>query len=257
MISSKTKKLINLLYLSFALFIVLSFTGCTKQKLDVNEIVNTAIKTHGGKLYPSSKISFDFRDKHFTVKRQNGLFEFTREFTDTSGNKIKDILTNNSFIRLIDGKAANITDEKKNAFSNSVNSVIYFALLPYGLNDKSVNKKLLGEVKVEGKNYYKIKVTFSQNGGGEDFNDVFVYWINKENYSMDFLAYLYHVNGGGSRFRKAVNKRNVNGIIFSDYLNYGNEGVNYNIENYDKDLEKGNLKLVSEINLKNISVKKL
>ncbi len=255
--NSKTKRLINLLYLSFALFIVLSFNGCSEQKLDANEIVNKAIKTHGGELFTSSKISFDFRDKHYSVKRQNGLFEFTREFTDTNGNKIKDILSNNSFVRLIDNKEADITDEMKNVLSSSVNSVVYFALLPYGLNDKAVNKVLLGEVKVEGKYYYKIKVTFSQNGGGEDFDDVFIYWINKENYSMDFLAYLYHVNGGGTRFRKAVNKRKVNGIIFSDYLNYGSEKLNYDINNYDKDFEKGKLKLISEINLKNISVEKL
>ena len=185
------------------------------------------------------------------------MYEFTREFTDNKGNKIKDILNNNSFVRLINDKATDLTVERKNAFSNSVNSVIYFALLPYGLNDKAVHKVLLGEVNVEGKNYYKIKVTFSLDGGGKDFNDVFIYWINKENYSMDYLAYLYHVNGGGTRFRKAVNKRNVNGIIFSDYLNFGNEDLDYNIENYDKDVENGNLKLISEINLKNISVEKL
>ena len=255
--NTKTKKLLNFLYLSFVFFIALSFNGCSKQKLNANEIVNKAIKTHGGKLFNSSKISFDFRDEHYTAKRQNGLFELTREFIDKKGNKIKDILNNNSFIRLINNKQADITEKKKNAFSNSVNSVIYFALLPYGLNGNAVHKVLLGEVNVEGKYYYKIKVSFSQNGGGEDFNDVFIYWINKDNYTMDYLAYLYHVNSGGTRFRKAVNKRNINGIIFSDCLNYGNEDVSYNIENFDKDLEKGNLKLISEINLKNISVIKL
>ena len=250
-------KMKNLYFLSSLIFIIVFLNGCTKQKIDANQIVNNAIQTQGGKLFKSSKISFDFRDKHYSAKRLNSLYEYTREFTDNKGNKIKDILNNNSFVRLINDKATDLTVERKNAFSNSVNSVIYFALLPYGLNDKAVHKVLLGEVKVEGKNYYKIKVTFSLDGGGKDFNDVFIYWINKENYSMDYLAYLYHVNGGGTRFRKAVNKRNVNGIIFSDYLNFGNEDLDYNIENYDKDFENGNLKLISEINLKNISIEKL
>ncbi|MCH8325007.1 MAG: deoxyribose-phosphate aldolase [Bacteroidetes bacterium] len=244
-------------FLSSLIFIIVILNGCTKQKIDTNQIVNNAIQIHGGELFKSSKISFDFRDKHYTAKRQKGIFEFTREFTDSNGKKIKDILDNNSFVRSINNKVVELTNERKNAFSNSVNSVIYFALLPYGLNDKSVHKELLGEVKVEGKNYYKIKVTFSLDGGGKDFNDVFIYWINKEKYTMDYFAYLYHVNDGGTRFRKAINKRNVNGIIFSDYLNFGNEDLNYNIENYDKDFENGNLKLISEINLKNISIEKL
>lgn len=240
------------------IFTLLSFlNGCKEKKLTANQIIDKSIKVHGGLLFNSSSISFDFRDKHYSAKRQNGLFEFTREFSDTNGNAIKDVLNNTSFTRYTNNAKTDLTDERTNAYSNSINSVIYFALLPYGLNDKAVRKELMGEVKIKNKYYYKIKITFSQDGGGEDFEDIFVYWIEKENYTLDYLAYLYHVNGGGTRFREAVNVRVINGISFSDYINYGTEGLGYDIENYDVDFEKGNLKKVSEIKLKNVKVKKL
>ena len=72
----------------------------------------------------------------------------------------------------------------------------YFAQLPYGLNSPAVQKKILGEATINGNTYYEIEVTFSKEGGGIDFEDRFVYWIHKENFTVDFLAYRYATNGG-------------------------------------------------------------
>ena len=77
-------------------------------------------------------------------------------------------------------------------FSESVNSVHYFSILPYGLNDRAVQKKLLGEVKIKGDNYYKIEITFSKENGGVDYDDIFIYWIKKENFKIGFVAYKYN-----------------------------------------------------------------
>jgi len=67
--------------------------------------------------------------------------------------------------------------------------------------------------------YYKLKVTFDQDGGGDDFDDTYVYFFNKATFKPDYLAYDFHVNGGGMRFREAYNERYVNGIRFVDYNN--------------------------------------
>ena len=74
-------------------------------------------------------------------------------------------------------------------YISSVNSVHYFAHLPYGLNDKAVNKKLVGDAEINGMPYYQLKVTFSQNGGGTDHHDEFLYWIHKENFTIDYLHF--------------------------------------------------------------------
>ena len=72
--------------------------------------------------------------------------------------------------------------------SNSVNSVHYFSVLPFGLNDKAVSKKLLSDITIKGVDYYTIQVTFSEDGGGDDFDDVFLYWVQKESFKLNYLA---------------------------------------------------------------------
>ena len=65
-----------------------------------------------------------------------------------------------------------------------------------------------------------LKVTFKEEGGGEDFQDEYRYWINQKNHEIDYLAYNYLTDGGGTRFRRAINKRKIVGIFFQDYVNY-------------------------------------
>jgi hypothetical protein len=138
-------------------------------------------------------------------------------------------------------------------YSNSINSVHYFAYLPYGLNDPAVNKKLLGETQIGDGQYYKVEVTFDKIGGGEDFEDIYIYWINKETFKPDYLAYEFNTDGGGARFRKAFNERIINGIRFVDYYNYkASENISvYELEALFK-LKK--LELLSTIRLEDISV---
>ena len=114
-----------------------------------------------------------------------------------------------------------ITDEKKAAYTSSVNSVIYFAFLPMSLNDPAVIKEYVQEVKIKDKIYHKIKITFRAEGGGEDYEDVFYYWFDTDDYSMDYLAYSYNEEEGtGIRFREAYNTRTIDGVKIQDYINF-------------------------------------
>lgn len=163
----------------------------------------------------------------YTYALHEGRYEYTRTQTDSTGATIYDVLTNDGLTRYINSKEMSLEDEKRAAYARSVNSVIYFFRLPYGLNDSAVLKKYNGEVEIKGKVYKEVEVTFEQSGGGEDFDDVFLYWFDAKDYSMDYLAYLYHTDGGGMRFREAINTRRVNGTLIQDYINFkpGNEGM--------------------------------
>ena len=109
--------------------------------------------------------------------------------------------------------------------------------------------------KIKGKEYYKIQVTFSEDGGGDDFDDVFIYWFNKETFYLEYLAYKYHTNGGGVRFRDVKKENLVNGIRFVDYNNYKPMDKNIDFNTIDKLYEEGKLKKLSEIVLENIKIK--
>jgi hypothetical protein len=165
------------------------------------------------------------------------------------------VLTNNSFSRTINGQVQQLPEERVKAFTASINSVIYFALLPFGLNDPAVKKELLDTVTIQKTSYAKIKVTFKQEGGGTDFQDEFLYYINQKTGTMDYLAYTYATEGGGIRFRQAINPRVVGGIRFQDYVNYEpTDSINFDFWQIEQSFAAGKLKIFSKIELQNIRV---
>jgi len=239
------------------LLAILILTGCQPDAPTAQQIVDKAIEVHGGKKYDRSIIQFRLRDKQYRSLRDNGAFVYSRTFTDTTGQLVYDVLQNSGFTRTINNVKVELPDERKKAFSNSVNSVIYFALLPYFLNDAAVQKEYLGEATIKGEPYHKVKVTFAKEGGGVAHEDEYVYWFHQKNHTMDYLAYSFVVDGGGTRFREAVNPRTIGGIRFQDYHNYTVAEKDFNIADYDKAFEAGKLKKLSEINLEEIQVMEL
>lgn len=240
----------------YILFILVTLTSCKKEiPLTAQDIVDKTIEVSGGDKYLNAEIDFDFRDKHYRSVREGGKFQYERQFQDSIGI-IKDVLNNDGFQRFVNDTLTKIPDSMAVKYTSSVNSVHYFALLPYGLNDAAVNKSSLGEVSIKDKLYHKIKVTFSQEGGGEDYEDVFIYWIEAETFKANYIAYSYIEDDGvGIRFREAYNERFINGLRFVDYNNYKSEDATMDLLGLDKAFESGSLKLLSKIELENIEVK--
>lgn len=242
----------KLLLLSFA---ILSFVGCKKEikDLDSDTIISQAIERAGGDIIDTATIKFNFRDKFYRAYRNDGAYRLER-CSDGACNDTVDQLTNSDFKRLINKKAITLEDSLISSLAGGVNSVHYFSVLPYGLDADAVQAKNVGESVVNGKTYYKIEVKFDEQGGGEDFEDNYMYWINTEDFTVDYLAYNYHVNEGGTRFREAYNERTVKGIRFVDYNNYKTEEQFPPLESLDSLFENGKLELLSKIELENIEV---
>lgn len=226
-----------------------------KPALTVQEIVDRSIADSGGELYSSHKTSFDFRDKTYVSDRSEGKVVLKR-ITQLDSVTIADVKNGNDYIRYVNDSVVAVPDSMAVRYANSVNSVHYFARLPYGLNDAAVNKELLGKETIAGKEYYKVKVTFDQQGGGDDFDDTYLYWFDAASFKPEYLAYDFHVNGGGQRFRKAYNERYVNGIRFVDYENYKPKSEGSDILEIGLLFDKGELELLSKIELTNIKVEK-
>lgn len=243
--------------------VLLSFFNCKDNEKRVSvksadDIIKQSIEVAGGDLFDDSQINFDFRDLHFKAIRDHGKFQLERHFRD-SLSEVRDVLSNSGFERFRDGEKVQLADSIVSKYSNSVNSVHYFSILPYGLDGKAVHKEDLGFVEIKGNDYHKIKVTFSEDGGGDDFEDEFIYWIDQEMHTVDYLAYSYKETDGsqGFRFREAYNVRMVNGLRFADYDNYKPEHSNINLGEMDELFSTDKLKLLSKIELNNIEVKAL
>ncbi|MGH1385361.1 DUF6503 family protein [Kordia sp.] len=218
----------------------------TPKKVDkATKILQETMKAHGGDLYDQANYQFVFRNKEYSFKNNGKNYTYTVKGTK-DGNTTEDILENGAFSRQVNKKPVTLSEKKKNGAIGSVNSVIYFATLPHKLNDAAVNKKFVEETTIKGQKYDVLQVTFNEEGGGEDHDDQYHYWINQSTKKIDYLAYNYQVNGGGVRFRSAYNTRVIDGITFQDYINYKAE-VGTPLKDLPALYEKGSLKELSRI----------
>ncbi len=237
-----------------SLFTLSLFTACKEATPDAQTIVDRAIARSGGAVISNASIAFKFRDYHYRAKRENGVRTFER-CTDAACELQKDVLANDgSFVRFRESALTPVPDTMKTKYANSINSVHYFSVLPYGLNDAAVNKTFVDMAEVKGKSYYRVKVTFAQDGGGTDFEDEYLYWIDVDTYDVDYLAYNYQVDEGGTRFREAYNERIINGVRFVDYKNYKPKTQYPPLTDLDSQFEGGQLTLLSKIELENPKV---
>ena len=133
----------------FSLMIIIS--GCTGKPM-AEKIVDAAIAAHGGKYYRKATIAWDFRGSHFKVERNGGSFNYERSFEDLNG-LTTDILDNSGFVRKVNQYPVQLSERDRSRYANSVNSVVYFALLPFPLNDPAVIKTYSGSTSIKGEPY--------------------------------------------------------------------------------------------------------
>jgi len=246
----------NFMYRLPMFLVLVLLASCKNEKKNAftaQMVIDRSIAISGGDLYGNTIRSFDFRNHSYISENGNGAQVLKRILKNDTAT-ILDIRTNQKFERYVNDRLVKLHDSIASKYANSVNSVHYFADIPNGLNDPAVKKELLGETMVKGQQYHKVKVTFDQANGGDDFDDTYVYWFNAETWKPDFLAYEFHVDGGGMRLREAYNERYVNGIRFVDYNNYKTKDMETSIFKIDSLFESGSLEFLSKIELKNISV---
>lgn len=238
---------------TIVLFAVFACKEGESPMLTAQQIVDKSIDICGGEAYLNSNIRFEFRDKTYVLDNSDNK-RTLRRITKTDTTVVVDVRSGRDFERYVNDSLIVVHDTMATKYGNAINSVHYFAYLPYGLNDPAVKKELLGEVNIKNQEYYKIKVTFDREGGGDDFDDTYIYWFNTETLKPDYLAYEFHVDGGGMRFREAYNERLINGIRFVDYYNYKTKGSSIPIYKIDSLYQAGALELLSKIELKNITL---
>lgn len=245
----KYNKLTNLavITLLFSLFF-----ACKNEKdLKAESIITMSVLAHGGEAYKNLNFSFDFRKYHISIKQNEPNFIYQRATNDSLNHRIVDILSNKDFKREIDGVTQQLSKKDESRFREATNSIAYFVLLPYKLMDAAVNLEYIETIAIEGQNYDKIKVWFDKEGGGKDHDDIFCYWINQKTHTLDYLAY----DNGGPRFRKAIKREKVNGILLQDYENYEIADTLADTFDYDKIFIAGKAKLLSKIEQTNYQVK--
>ncbi len=233
--------------------LLVSLSTCKKSPNSLTrgeQLMFECIDAHGGERYNKAHYLFTFRDKQYTFHNNNDLYEYTVTY-DQDGQNIYDFMNNETYVRTVNGKEVELTEKQISSYSQSLNSVIYFATLPHKLLDDAVNKTYKGSAEIKGKSYQVVEVTFNEEGGGKDFEDTYHYWINQNTKTIDYLAYNYAVGKGGVRFRSAYNTRIIGGIIFQDFINYKAD-IGTPLIDLPKMWEEGKLEELSKIVTENV-----
>jgi len=243
-----TKLKINFPLQGLVFLIFIAVASCNKQMpISANSIVEKSIEAHGVQLLNDYSVFFQFRNYKYSVQRDTANYTYTRT-TVKGTDTILDILdSGDGFKRIINKHTIVVPDSMVQRYSSSLNSVLYFFQLPYTLRDAAAIKSYKGLTEINNTEYHTIAVSFTEENGGEDFEDEFRYWINSSTYEIDYLAYSYISNGGGVRFRKAFNKKQISGMLFQDYKNYKPSSKETHLDSLPIIFEKEQLKLLSTI----------
>jgi hypothetical protein len=235
----------------FLVVLCLGISACSKTP-SAQSVVDQSIHYYGMDELEGKTINFDFREFHYRVELKGDDWFYERSFTDSTLRKVKDQLSAKGFVREIDGLVVPQNSKDSLKYAESVNSVVYFALLPLKLNDDAVEKKYLRSVMCNGRNYHQIEVTFKKEKGGTHYEDVYYFWFKEKDKSLDYFAY----SSGGNRFR-SVNGlvKAGDGFFFQNYINLENKGDQKTpLSDYHILFEQDKLTKLSEINLTNIKV---
>lgn len=208
---------------------------------------------HGSDALDGATASFTFRGTPYTATHDGGRFRYARTRTE-GGRAIEEVVDNAGTHRFVDGAAVELPPDEAAALHTSVNSVVYFALLPYDLDAPAVRARTLAPDRIAGEPYRRVEVTFAQDGGGGDWQDRYVYWVHDGRATIDYLAYSYEPTAGdtaraetGSRFREVIGTTEAGGVRFQDYRNLTADSIGTEIERYGELFGAGRTFAVSEV----------
>ena len=234
--------------------LLLSILGCQKSEqktIEPLEVIEKAIEFSGKSKLNENVLKFKFRDYSYKAMPTCEGIQLERLSTTSP---TRDVVKNGELTRFYQDSIVKLADTTAFSYYESVNSVHYFTQLPLRLEDNAVNPSYLGEEEIDGKTYHKLKVKFTENDGGEDFKDTYIYWFDTSDFSMDYLAYSFLVNGGGLRFRRAINQRTIDGVVFQNYENYNPKETSQKLEDLAQLWESGDLELLSKIENENVTL---
>ena len=216
-------------------------------------LIRAAQEAHGSDVLEGATLHFTFRGDAFTARRDGGRFRYARTTRDERGREVVDILDNDGLSRTVGGEPVEVPEGEIGSTTTAVNSVVYFATLPAPLSDAAVQARALGRDSVAGAPYDRLEVTFAQEGGGNDWEDRYIYWLHPERRTLDYIAYSYALADGasgandtGHRFRRVTATGDASGFRTQDYANLTADSISA-LEAYPAALARGLAREVSEI----------
>lgn len=223
------------------------------------DIVARAIEHHGGERYRHSEAELELCSGsgcyRIRVRTDGGLYE--HEVSGPYRGRNRTVRADNDSVSVLrDGEPLVVLAAAKQALRDWATARIYFAFLPYRLEDAGVVQQDLGIELWAGRRLHRVKVSFLP-GTGTDAGDEYLYWFDPDTARLEQFAYSFEGRPGGLRFRRLSNYRRVGGILFFDQSNLGVEGDGLDVDEISPGFVERRMRPVSEIALSEITVRPL
>jgi hypothetical protein len=214
------------------------------------KLVERVVAAHGASKLGEASVDFVFRGTPYRMTRSGGRYRYER----WPSPRQHEVLTNDGYRFLVDGQPAKLSRAMLAARARDLNSVVYFASLPYPLLDEAVRPRPVGRQTVGGVEHDVLEIRFAEAGGGEDHDDVFRYWLDPATGQMRHLAYSFARSGGGVRFRVATSTEASGGVVFVNWANFGVDDPEVPLESLPGRWAQGDLPELSDIELGGVQV---
>lgn len=220
------------------------------------EIVDRAIAHHGGEVYTASETRMELcsRSGCSRIRALTDGWDFDLEATARVRDGERRVrITNDTVEQWVDSEPVEVEPDRRQPLRDWVMARVYFAFLPYRLNDPSVFKQDLGIEEWAGRKLHRVRVTFAP-GSSTEADDVFLYWFDPGTGRLEQFAYSFSSGNGGLRFRRGFNYRRVGGILFFDQENLGLDGPGFTVDEIDPSFVERRMRPVSTVELREIMV---
>lgn len=249
-------RMLILLFITVGVLVVAPATAAEEKKNRL-PIVDRAIEHHGGGLYEDSETELDVCSRsgcyRVIANVLAGRYSYN-VFGPYLNHRRRVVSTSDDLTHTLDGAPQKIAPDEAQSLRDWAMARVYFAFLPYRLNDPNVFKEDLGIEDWEGRKLHKVKVTFAP-GSSTDASDEYIYWFDPETARVEQFAYSFEGAPGGLRFRQGSNYRREGGILFFDQSNLGAAGDELSVDQITPEFVRDKMRLISRVSFRNIDVR--
>ncbi|MEP0264473.1 DUF6503 family protein [Dokdonia sp.] len=252
---------------SYIIIILVLLTLSCKQKNSstpneplVNETTSVdlfqkAMDAHGGEeLFKKSLINFKIDETSFSL-----------QYDDNGRADFKQIRQKDSDTHLLSYKYGliqyriNDSLQPEESYSQRMAEISLFGLLytfsiPFNLTTNDVIISRLPNVTIRQKEYYTLDIQFTKIPDLPE--DHFLLYIDVDSNEINYVALQHDLSGSRAQFRRMINPRRTEGILFQDYILFHAKDTITTLDKLYSKYNFGDLKVARTIKFDSINVKK-
>lgn len=245
----------NLLLLLTILCINVSCKKSSPNSKDLDQtssqLFQKTLNTHGLTKFETSLLKFNFGTTEYTITELNNraLYTMTRYLDH---NVYKAIYDGGYLTYSINNELQEDSDFPYQIVQRSLYGFAYCYSIPFSLQTNDVILERKTDVEIRNQDYYTLDVTFTKIPDTPE--DQIILYINKETNIIDYTAIKHLLTDFKPQFRRMINPRYIDGILFQDYIQFSSDNDDLKIDQYYSKYNSAELKDLRKVEITNIEV---